>query len=89
MTSFDPQLAYRLHPRVAIRPERFGALAYHYGNRRLTFIKSNALVDLLRALESSPSASEAIEAHMAPSMRAAAIEALDDLHTSGMIDARR
>ncbi|MGZ4705982.1 MAG: mycofactocin biosynthesis chaperone MftB, partial [Acidimicrobiales bacterium] len=34
--SFDPTKPYRLDPRVALRPEPFGALAYHYGNRRLT-----------------------------------------------------
>ena len=28
-----------LHPQVALRPEPFGALAYHYGNRRLVFLK--------------------------------------------------
>ena len=26
-------------PQVALRPEPFGALAYHYGNRRLVFLK--------------------------------------------------
>ena len=35
---FDPASAYALHPQLALRPERFGALAYHYGNRRLTFL---------------------------------------------------
>ncbi len=38
-----------LHPDVALRPERFGALAYHFGNRRLSFIKH---VDLLAVVES-------------------------------------
>ena len=32
--------AYAVDPQVAIRPEPFGALCYHYGNRRLTFLKS-------------------------------------------------
>ena len=27
----------KLHPSVALRPEPFGALAYHYDNRRLIF----------------------------------------------------
>ena len=30
---------FALHPRVALRPEPFGALAYHYDNRRLIFLK--------------------------------------------------
>jgi putative mycofactocin binding protein MftB len=32
--------AWELDPQVALRPEPFGALAYHYGNRRLTFLRS-------------------------------------------------
>ena len=28
---------------VSIRPERFGALLYHFGTRRLSFLKSPAL----------------------------------------------
>jgi len=32
--------ALELDPQVALRPEPFGALAYHYGNRRLVFLKS-------------------------------------------------
>ena len=42
--------AWELHPQVALRPEPFGALAYHYGNRRLTFLRSPELVELVRSL---------------------------------------
>ena len=42
--------AWRLDPDVALRPERFGALAYHYGTRRLTFLRSVLLADVVRAL---------------------------------------
>jgi putative mycofactocin binding protein MftB len=42
---------YGLHPQVALRPEEFGALAYHYGNRRLTFLKSPLLVELVQRLD--------------------------------------
>lgn len=35
---------YTLHPQVGLRAERFGALAYHYGNRRLTFLNDDRLV---------------------------------------------
>ena len=46
---FDPapstrSARYRLDPRVALRPEPFGALAYHYGNRRLTLLRAPELV---------------------------------------------
>ena len=42
--------AYALHPQVGLRPERFGALAYHYGNRRLTFLNDDKLVAVVRTL---------------------------------------
>jgi putative mycofactocin binding protein MftB len=41
---------WRLHPRVALRPEPFGALAYHYGNRRLNFLRSPDLVTVVEQL---------------------------------------
>ena len=47
---FDPDRPYRLHERVALRPEPFGALAYHYGNRRLNFLRAHELVTLVEAL---------------------------------------
>jgi mycofactocin biosynthesis protein MftB len=45
--------AWRLSPSVALRPEPFGALAYHFGNRRLTFLKRPELVDVVRRLGES------------------------------------
>ena len=39
-----------LDPQVALRPEPFGALAYHYGNRRLIFLKHPDVVRVVRAL---------------------------------------
>ncbi len=42
---------WRLHQRVALRPEPFGALAYHYGNRKLNFLRSHDLVRLVGDLE--------------------------------------
>jgi putative mycofactocin binding protein MftB len=40
---------YALHPQVGLREEKFGALAYHYGNRRLTFLNDDALVAVVRS----------------------------------------
>ena len=60
--SFDPNAAWRLHPKVALRPEPFGALAYHYGNRRLNFLRSPDLVRLVEALAAHPSARAAFDA---------------------------
>jgi putative mycofactocin binding protein MftB len=41
-------------PRVAVRPEPFGALAYHYGNRRLIFLKHPDVVTVVQSLKSHP-----------------------------------
>ena len=41
--------AYALHPQVGLRDEQFGALAYHYGNRRLTFLNDARLVTVVRS----------------------------------------
>ena len=60
--AFDPERRYALHPQVALRSEPFGALAYHYGNRRLTFLRSASLVDLVRGLDRHPSATAALDA---------------------------
>jgi putative mycofactocin binding protein MftB len=54
--------ALELAPRVALRPEPFGALAYHYGTRRLVFLKDRQLVRVLEALGSQPSLGEAFDA---------------------------
>jgi mycofactocin radical SAM maturase len=40
--------AARLDPEVELRPERFGALAYHFGTRRLSFVRRRA--DAARSL---------------------------------------
>jgi putative mycofactocin binding protein MftB len=61
---FDPQRPYRLDPKVALRPEEFGALAYHYGTRRLAFLKSPVLVDVVKALADHPSADDALAVHV-------------------------
>ena len=59
-----------LRPRAPLRApssgraasEPFGALAYHYGNRRLTFLRSESLVELVRGLDRHPSAAAALDA---------------------------
>ena len=47
--------ALELHPKVALRPEPFGALAYHYGNRRLVFLKHPDMVAVAKQLAEFPS----------------------------------
>jgi putative mycofactocin binding protein MftB len=60
---------WELHPQVALRPEPFGALAYHYGNRRLTFLRSPELVDLVRTLGDHGSIDDALAASEVPERR--------------------
>jgi putative mycofactocin binding protein MftB len=59
----DPQRRYRLHDRVAVRPEPFGALVYHYGNRKLVFLKNQRIVDLVNGLVDYESVNDAFEAN--------------------------
>ena len=47
---FDLDAGWRLHPQVAVRPEPFGALLYHFGTRKLSFLKDHTIVDVLRSL---------------------------------------
>jgi putative mycofactocin binding protein MftB len=51
-----------LHPQVALRPEPFGALAYHYGNRRLVFLKHPDMAAVSRVLSDHPSLQDALRA---------------------------
>ena len=44
-----------------MRPERFGALLYHFGTRRLSFLKSPVLLTVLQRLGDSPTARVACE----------------------------
>jgi putative mycofactocin binding protein MftB len=86
--AFSPERAWRLNPQVALRDESFGALAYHYGNRRLVFLKSRQLVNLVVSLAEYPSASDAIAACIPEASRPAYKRALARLAASEVIDAR-
>ena len=56
----DAQLT--LHPQVALRPEPFGALAYHYGNRKLVFLKHPDVVRVVRSLDGDSTLADALRA---------------------------
>jgi putative mycofactocin binding protein MftB len=51
--------AWRVPEQVSIRPERFGALLYHFGTRRLSFLKSPTLLTVVRGLADHPTARDA------------------------------
>ena len=55
----DLSRPWALNPQVALRPEPFGALAYHFGTRRLSFLKSRELVRVVESLGERDSALDA------------------------------
>ena len=87
--ALDLNRPYRLSPSVALRPEPFGALAYHFGNRRLTFLKTPQIVAVVRLLADHDTMADALSAAGVPADEharfAAALSALAD---SEVIDAR-
>ena len=46
----DLDRRYALAPQVAVRPEPFGALLYHFGTRRLSFLKDPRLLAVVQGL---------------------------------------
>jgi putative mycofactocin binding protein MftB len=59
---FDLDRAWRLHPQVSVRPEPFGALLYHFGTRKLSFLKDRTLLTVVESLDDAPSARAACAA---------------------------
>ena len=51
-----------MHPQVAVRPESFGALLYHFGTRRLSFLKHPTVLAVVTSLGDHPSARAACQA---------------------------
>jgi putative mycofactocin binding protein MftB len=51
---------------VGLRDEQFGALAYHYGNRRLTFLNDARLVTVVRTVGEHPDVDSALAAAGVP-----------------------
>jgi mycofactocin biosynthesis protein MftB len=83
---FDLEGAWVLDERVALRAESFGALAYHFGTRRLSFLKHPQLVRVVEALIEHERASDALRAAgVGPEREAAITRALATLAETGMI----
>jgi len=59
---FDPDLGWRLHHQVAVRPESFGALLYHFGPRQLSFLTTRTTVEVVNSLDEQPDARAALRA---------------------------
>ena len=87
--AFDAARPWQRARSVALRPEPFGALVYHFGNRKLSFLKSKTLVVVVEALAEHPSAESTLTGCGVPdAQRPAYVKALADLARSQMIEPR-
>jgi putative mycofactocin binding protein MftB len=74
---------------VAVRPEPFGALVYHFGTRKLSFLKTPELVEVVSGLESHPDVHAALDAAgVEEGQRPAYLRALAGLAANGTIEER-
>ena len=81
--------AYDLHPQVSVRPESFGALLYHFGTRRLSFLKDRRLLDVVQGLRSAACVREACAAAgVTPAQLPAYERALAQLVDTDMLQER-
>ncbi len=86
MPAFDPDAHWRLHHQVAVRPEPFGALLYHFGTRKLSFLKNTKIVEIVKSLDAHPDARSACrEAGIADADQAPYLHALSVLSASTML----
>jgi putative mycofactocin binding protein MftB len=87
--AFDADLPWQRARSVALRPEPFGALVYHFGTRKLSFLKSKMLVTVVESLSEHPTAAATLTAcGVAEAQRPAYVQALADLARSSMIERR-
>lgn len=78
---------YRLSPKVSLRPEPFGALAYNYDNRRLIFLRSPDIVRVVESLGDATDTAAALEAAgIATERHPSFLAALSDLEQAGVIE---
>jgi len=82
----DPSGCWRLHPQVAVRPEPFGALLYHFGTRRLSFLKNRTILSVVESLAEHPDVDSALSAAgVGHDQRAHYLHALGVLAESDML----
>jgi mycofactocin biosynthesis protein MftB len=84
--AFDLERGWKVADQVALRPEPFGALAYHFGTRRLSFLKTAKLAAVVRGLGEHPTGRAACTAAGVSDAELEAYErALEALARSGMV----
>ena len=86
----DFDRAWRLNRQVALRPEPFGALAYHFGTRRLSFLKSRTLLAVVPGARAALERARSLRGRRRGRRAAAAVRAgardarsVGDDHTEG------
>ena len=84
--AFDPSLSWRLHPQVAVRPEPFGALLYHFGTRKLSFLKNRTILAVIESIDDHADVSSAlVAAGVEHDQEAPYLHALSVLAASNML----
>jgi mycofactocin biosynthesis protein MftB len=59
---FDLDVPWRLHPQVAVRPQNIGALLFHIGTRKLSFLKNRTILTVVQSLTDHPDVRAALRA---------------------------
>ncbi len=86
----DPSGCWQLHPQVAVRPEPFGALLYHFGTRKLSFLKNRIILTVVESLGEHPDVASALAAAgVEANGEGPYLRALDVLAESNMLVPRR
>ncbi|GAA3438364.1 mycofactocin biosynthesis chaperone MftB [Kutzneria kofuensis] len=86
---FDPKRPYRRAPQVALRPEPFGALVYDFTTRRLSFLKTKQLAEVVASLENHADVDSTLDdVGVVAGQRAAYLHALAGLADAGTIQPR-
>ncbi|MEW6477610.1 MAG: mycofactocin biosynthesis chaperone MftB [Actinomycetota bacterium] len=74
---------------VSVRPEPFGALLYHFGTRRLSFLKDRRLLEVVQGLGEAATARDAcLDAGIGPDELRAYEKALARLAETDMLRER-
>lgn len=84
--AIDLDRGWRLHPQVAVRPEPFGALLYHFGTRKLSFLKNSVILAVVQSLADHETLRAALSANgLEAGTERPYIQALEVLASSNMV----
>ena len=83
--ALDTSAPWQLNSQVSLRDETFGALAYHHGTRRLVFLKSRELVEVVRRLSEFDNVDAALDELVPAAQRGRYVTALSSLVRSEIL----